>query len=351
MTENESSVSTTSKVTDTADNSSSFEQEVSDILDGKTEEPAGDTKADTESGEVIEGSDEPKVSEEDTKDETTETPTPDENKQEKQEIKVPEKFKNPDGSVNVDNLLKAYLSAEPIFNQKAAWEKEKAQLLEKVKAAEELQKQQDEGAKIKGYDSYNDMQMAYQIANIEANEYAKYLHLTDNPEEVRQMLINYANNPSPALMKDIEVEFGSDVNKQVAAASERQRIIFEQQLEQQKKDNIDNSVRNTISESVEKHEDMFNIEPFKKLFVSSLQRYGENFTPEDSEILINSVIELREYFRNEYANELKAKKENEKATDTISSLAPVGGSANTASAKDIDSMTEDEFAKAIRRLL
>jgi len=194
------------------------------------------------------------------------------------------------------------------------------------------------------------MQMAYGIAAIEANEYAKYLHLTDNPEEVRQMLIDYTQNPSPELMRDIEIEFGSDVNKQVAAASERQRIIYEQQLEQQRRDSIDNSVKNVISESVEKHEDIFNVEPFKKLFVNSLQRYGDNFTPEDSEVLINSVMELRDYFRNEYANELKAKKENDKATDAIASLAPTG-SAKSPDAKTIDSMTDAEFAKMVRGLL
>ena len=339
MTENESSVSTTSQVTDTADNSSSFEQEVSDILDGKAEEPAGDTKADTESDEV-------NVSEEDTQDST---PTPTE--EQKQELKVPEKFKNPDGSVNVENLLKAYTSAEPLFNQKAAWEKERAQLLEKAKLADELQQQQQQAANSKGYNTYDDMQMAYNIAALEANEYAKYLHLTDNPEEVRQMLINYMNNPSPELMRDIEIEFGSDVNKQVAAASERQKIVYEQQLAQQRMNNVDNKVKNVISESVDKHEDVFNIEPFKKLFVSTLQRYGDNFTSEDSETLITSVMELRDYFRNEYANELKAKKENADATDTIASIAPNSGSAKSASAKDIDSMTDDDFAKAVRRLL
>ena len=58
----------------------------------------------------------------------------------------------------------SYSELEPLLNQKAAWEKEKAILEEKAKFADEVKAQREAEAKAKGYESSLEMQNVQKIS-------------------------------------------------------------------------------------------------------------------------------------------------------------------------------------------
>ena len=155
----QSDVQVNSTITDNSNNGDDLQKQISEALnepETKVEEPQG----------------------------TQEPPKP-EPKQDNN-VNCPEKFKNEDGSVNIEKLAKSYKELEPLLNEKAAWQKERAELLEIKKQLDEFNKQKEEQAIQAGYSSTEDMQQVFEIANLEANEYAKYLPYVENPEEVRQ---------------------------------------------------------------------------------------------------------------------------------------------------------------------
>lgn len=264
----------------------------------------------------------------------------------------PKKFKNQDGSINIGNVLKSYKELEPLLNEKANWQKERAELLKAKEELEEINKLNEAKAQEAGYDSVLDMQHEYDIAYLEANEYAKYLQYIENPEEVREMLIDYANNPRPELLEEIELEFAPDINKKVAILSDRERQKFEQQKAQDKKTLYMAGIEEIISKSVDTHEELFGYEPFKNMFVNALQKYGDKFTYEDAEMLMSTMEQMKELFIADFEKQAGVKLQNTKATDALAALNSYG-SAPVASQritnKDIDNMSQSELAKLIRQ--
>ena len=85
------------------------------------------------------------------------------------ENQCPEKFRNEDGTVNVDNLLKSYKELEPLVNEKSNWEKERADLEQYKKQVEEMQNQREQEARNAGFNSVQDMEFKYGVAAFEAN--------------------------------------------------------------------------------------------------------------------------------------------------------------------------------------
>mgnify|MGYP006916117547 CR=1 FL=1 len=265
-------------------------------------------------------------------------------------INCPDKFKNQDGTINIETVLKSYNELEPLLNEKADWQKERTELLEAKKQLDEINRLKEEQAKQAGYSSNQAMEQVFQIAKLEADEYAKYLQFTENPEEVKQKLINYANNPTDELMREIEMEFSPEVNKKVAVLSERQKNQFEKQAETQKFANIES----VINQSVTENKELFNYEPFKQLFINTLYKFGDSFTFEDAKALISTVLEMKNLFKSEFEQQLNSKQQNDKATDKLASInnlnsAPIKNINITNS--DIEKMSENELSKAIRQYI
>ena len=270
--------------------------------------------------------------------------------QKENNINCPDKFKNQDGTINIETVLKSYNELEPLLNEKADWQKERTELLEAKKQLDEINRLKEEQAKQAGYSSNQAMEQVFQIAKLEADEYAKYLQFTENPEEVKQKLINYANNPSAELMKEIELEFAPDINKNIAVLAERQRQQFEKQAETQKFANIES----VINQSVTENKELFNYEPFKQLFINTLYKFGDSFTFEDAKALISTVLEMKNLFKSEFEQQLNSKQQNDKATDKLASInnlnsAPIKNINITNS--DIEKMSENELSKAIRQYI
>ena len=261
----------------------------------------------------------------------------------------PDKFKDKDGKVDVNKLAKSYKELEPLLAEKSNWSKERAELLEYKKMVEQQREENERRAKEQGFASASDKEMNDALVELEANEYAKYLQYTENPEEVKKMLISYINNPSPETLDDIELEFPSEVIKKVAVAKERQRAQWESELSKQQETQALVGIENVISQAVDFDRDIFNHKPFEDLFVKTLQRYGNNFTFEDAQVLIGAVNDLRNSIREEVAKEYGINKENGKATDELASIT----SSNSApvARQSIKDLSGDALASAIKRLI
>lgn len=261
---------------------------------------------------------------------------------------VPEKFISADGKADINKILKSYKELE---GYKSKLEKERADLLKIKEQADKEAQAKEQQARNAGYESVLDMQQKYEIAQIEANEYAKYLSVTDDPQEVLKMLQAYASNPSPELMKEIELEFAPEINKQIAIISDRKARDFEilkaQQAETQKYSNIEN----VISKSIEKNNELFNYEPFKQLVIKTLAKYGDNFTYEDSEMLMDTMVQMKELFQKEFENNKNTQIQNNSATDKLSSISGQNSAPSASTPADISKLSDKELAKVIRQFI
>lgn len=326
--------------TNNVDNSSAQEYSTDDILSA-LDEPTS------------EGSDNVAEKTDDTDDnqsensESSQDNSQDSSKEDKNDC--PEKFRNEDGTANVEKILKSYKELEPLMSQKAQWEKERAELLPYKEQFEKQQQQYEANAKQQGFDSVEDMEYTYELANLTANEYAKYLRYTEEPEKVRQMLIDYANDPNDELLNDIEFEFPSEAIKRVTVAQERQKQYYQsvasKQAETQKMSNIEN----VIKYAVDKHNDIFDYEPFKKLFINTLTRYGDNFTNDDAEMLIDTMVQMKDLFQKEFEKQSNKDLQNKQATDAIASI-NTANSAPATSQKDpdISKMSDRQLVKLLK---
>ena len=187
---------------------------------------------------------------------------------------------------------------------------------------EALDKQKEDNAKQAGFNSALDMQQTYEVAQYEANEYLKYLQYLDDEarENVQNLLYRYANNPSEKLMREIEVEFAPDVNKRIAVQADRMRNKFEQDRQAMAETTRLTNIEDVISKSVDAHNELFNYEPFKNMFVNTLHRFGDNFTFEDAQVLMNTIVELKSAFEEEFKKNSASNEANKLATDKLASI-------------------------------
>lgn len=294
----------------------------------------------------------------------TETVEPTDGKQQEPEVKqetkdnsidCPDKFKNEDGSINIENLAKSYKELEPLLNQKSTWEKEKAELLEYKKQFDAIQQQREQNAQQAGFDSALDMQQSYQVAQYEANEYSKYLQYLDDEtrQTVQSLLYKYANNPSYELMKEIEIEFAPEINKRIAVQADRLKRQFETEKQTKEQTQQMSNIEDIISKSVESNNELFNYEPFKNLFVNTLHKFGDRFTYEDAEVLMTAVKDLKSAFQEEFSKGNASTEANKKATDALAAItgqssAPTGkGSKNV----DINTISDSELDKLLNEYI
>lgn len=315
----------TSEVTDNSD----LDAQIAAAFD---DEPA-DTKDDTENGDQVSDQVSDQVGEQEQPDNTEE---------------VPDKFKGKDGKLDVNNLLKSYKALESHSSQQQAkWQEERAEL---QKAKDELDRQaqaKEQQAQAQGFESALDMEQQYALINLEANEYAKYLHITEDPEAVRDLLINYINNPTKEALEEIELEFSPDVIKRVAIAKERQKMAYQNERQTQLETQYMTGVENIISQSVDANKELFDYKPFEDLFVDSLKRF-KDFNQEDAQSLMEKTLQLKEIWREEFRKEYGIKAENDKATNKLANIS----SQNSAPATpDLNNMSQAQLEKYISKFI
>ena len=300
-------------------------------------------------------SDEPSTGQEDTQIESTDgEKAQNEVKETKDntQIECPDKFKNQDGTPNWENVLKSYKELESNSSRKEAeWQKERADLLAAKQRLDEIDKLSEQQAKQAGYNSASDYTDALTIARTEAEEYAKYLQYTDDPDTVLNMLRQYADNPTQELLEDIELEFAPAINKRVALASDKkQRELSIDKAERQETIMFTN-IESVISQAVEHDHEIFQYEPFNNLFASTIQRFGDKFTLEDAKALIGAVNELKTEFRKEFEKQTGMKLQNDKALDKIASLNNSSAQSATPYNPDLSKMSEKEVASLISKFI
>jgi hypothetical protein len=310
----------------TQDNSQeSLEAEIAKVLD----EPEENTSETTQEGQEDPSNDEPK-------DNT---------------IQCPEKFKNKDGSVNVENLVKSYTELESSSSQqKASWEKEKAELQKAKEQLDAYHKQQEEQARQAGFNSQQDMQNMYELISTEANEYYKYIGQTDDPERVTGMLQDYINNPTEEKREDIELEFSPEVIRNVAIATERRRFQLEQTSQTNAQTQETMKIENTIQQLCEKHNNILQDENVKNFVVSQFAKFGSALDFETASAML-TLLEQREGGFKQKVDELAAK-ENKKATDKIAAIS--NSSSAPASDEDwsnFDNLSPSQQEKIIGKYL
>lgn len=263
-------------------------------------------------------------------------------------IKCPEKFLNTDGTVNVENLLKSYQQLEPLLNQKADWEKERAVLKQQADFAKELQAQQQTLAVEQGYKNAEDMQISKDVANAITNEYEKYLHTVAEPEKVQGLLALYSKYQNPATLERIEDEFGVDVVKHVSVFAERYKNQIIEKQNAEKYEQYKQEAENFVRKSFEDYPDWFKIPEFVDFFKSALEVKGDAF---ETSMLIAHLQKLKDYFRKEFENEQKLNLENENDKNSLRNLTPKSNPKTTIPNKKLEDYTNAELESAIEALV
>lgn len=321
------SIETTS--VDNSANSSEYSQEdIANALEEPTIE-ANDTKGKVE--EANNPQETPSTSEDNT-----------------QATEYPEKFKKQDGSLDTNKLLKSYKELEPLLSERAAWQKERAEFLAKQQEQEQAKEAE---ARQAGYESALDMQQHGVIVNTEANEYAKYLHLTDDPEAVRRMLVDYLANPTNDKLEDIMLEFPPSVIANVSAVKTKLEQQFERdRINYQTTAQLTN-IENVIAQSVESNGDLFEYAPFRNLFENTLQKFGSNFTYEDAQMLMGALNELKQTWVQEIIQSQGVKTQNKEATDKLASITTNNSAPAASQSRNIDTLSNSELAREIRKYI
>lgn len=323
----------TTTAVETADNSqeADLDTQISEALDEPAEQDGNDTA--TESNDPVE------TQKEDVKDNISQ---------------CPDKFKNKDGSVDVEKLSKSYSELEKLrSSEQTKWQEERAELLKAKEQLDNLNKLKEDNAKNAGFNSAQEMQQAYDIVNFEANEYSKYLRYLDDDvrESVRNLLVQYANSPSAELMKEIEFEFSPEINKHVAVQADRMRQAFENERRSNAETRKMTTIESVISQSVDANPEIFRYEPFKKLFVNTLHKYGDTFTFEDAKVLMDTFTSMKGSYKDEFTKEYGIKTANEKATDKLASINNSGSAPASGQTVDIDSLSKSELDKFISKYI
>ena len=320
--ENEQNVSTT--------DNQDLDSQIQEIFD--SEDVENDNQENTADTEETEEQTEETESEDETQDNIT---------------KCPDKFLNTDGTVNVENLLKSYQQLEPLLNQKADWEKEKAILQKKAEYAEQLQLQQQSLALQQGYRNSEDMELSKEIANAVSNEYEKYLYTVSDPERVQGLLAVYSKTPNPAILDKIEEEFGVDVVKRVSVFAERYKNQVVERQNAEKYEQYKQEAQNFVKKSFDDYPDWFKIPEFVDFFKSALEVKGDAF---ETSALIGHLQKLKEVFRKEFEEELKLKSENEKEKDSLKNLSPKTNQ-KVVTTKRVEDYSPEELDSAIEALI
>jgi len=263
---------------------------------------------------------------------------------------IPDKFKNEDGTLNQLELLKAYKAAE---TQQGKVSKELGELRKKAEIADRLQAEREEIAKNYGYESAQAMQEAQnqikvnaQMARLEANEYAKYLSECDYPDEVRNLLMQYAENPTKELLDTIREEFSDDTKMNIAVGiNEAKRQLQAQQQEAYQQEIVTNA-RQYLEDVAQSYGNDLQDKATFNLYSEAFKTFGTNL---DTPRLMRMIKDIKQAAIQEYLN--KGNDENANITDEISNIAPVNHSqnSNSSTGKSILEMSEAELRKEFRK--
>lgn len=272
-----------------------------------------------------------------------------------EEVKIPEKFLNKDGTINTKALAKSYNELEPLQNKYADLSKESEDLRRKAEIADNLEKQQLAIANAYGFNSVEDMQRHQaklqadsEMAKFEANQYAQFLNLCQSPEDVRDLLVLYAQNPSKELLEQIENEFPPEVHKQIGEKMFQLKADMQRQSAQMEYEQEATKAKTYLETVTTQFPEEFKNKEFVALYGEAFKALGTNL---DTGMFVNLLNGLKQSWISEYVAKQSQNSENASATEAIEGLSPKTSQQPTKGGqeKDILSMSPEEMKKEFRK--
>lgn len=262
-------------------------------------------------------------------------------------IEYPEEFLKSDGSIDVENLLKSYQELKPLRDEKVSWEKEKETLQKQADYAKQLEAQQQELAVQSGFQNQEDMRIVMEIANVQANEYEKFLHTVAEPDRIRGLLALYRKVPTQELLTKIEDEFSVDVIKRASILSERYKHELQLKENAQRYEQYKKEAQDFVNTAIKDYPEWFKIPEFVGFFKEALAIKGDAF---ETSQLIQHLENLKQVFRKQFLEEQKVNSENEKDKSLLKTLSPTTNPEINPN-KRFEDYTDAELETAIEALV
>ncbi len=245
--------------------------------------------------------------------------------------KIPQKFRNKDGSANVSALLKSYKALEPLINEKAKWTKEKDSLIQKL-------------SKFQAQDS--EAVSDFSKSNVELLE--QVLEKSTDTEKAKSLIEKFKENPTNETIKELEGLFPYETLKEISLKNAVETLT---ELKQQQDAYFD-EVQNYMTPIVEKNFAALQNPIVAEIFGQTMMRFGTGL---DSEWFFSKLQQLKESFFTEFQKGQNLKTEANTAISTASKMSPnnsAGGgvpllkrNALDLSPQELNKMLDEYYAK------
>lgn len=279
--------------------------------------------------------------------ENTETPesTADNSEEQKQEPELLGKFKTQ------EELIKAYSELEKLHGQQS---NELGDLRKKAELADKLQEQINSQklaeANNKGFETVKEYENHKELNKFVADAYRKHLDECEFPDEMANLLneLEKSSKNSKELIETIESQFSLDTIKSVAIGKDKFNGQLEEKELQAQKDEIINSAKNYLNETVNKHLKEFENPAFNKIFGEAFLAYGETL---QTDKLINLLHEYVDYVNKANGIESSIYKQNSEATDEIIGASNTGSGKGGSGGGNLLDLTEKQAADRLGELI
>lgn len=279
--------------------------------------------------------------------ENTEAPenAADNSEEQKQEPELLGKFKSQ------EELVKAYQQLEKLNGQQS---NELGDLRKKAELADKLQEQINSQklaeANNKGFETVKEYENHKELNKFVADAYRKHLDECEFPDEMENLLkeLEKSSSNSKELIETIESQFSLDTIKAVAIGKDKFNGQLEEKELQAQKDEIINSAKNYLNETVNKHLKEFENPAFNELFGEAFLAYGETL---QTDRLINLLHQYVDYVNKANGIESSIYKQNSEATDEISGASNTGGGKGGESGGNLLDLSEEQAANRLAQLI
>ena len=248
-----------------------------------------------------------------------------------------------------EDLIKAYSELEQNQGKKS---QEYAELKAKAEIADNLQKKQQELAELYGFNNVDELQTSLNqkkvdtdLAHFVADEYAKHINKVEYPDEMRNLLLQYKQNPDDEVLSMIKSEFPLDIVEQVAVSTQNHKGQLEQlkhqALEKQEYERAEKYLQSNIA----KYDDerYFQNQEFKNIYTELFKAFGTDLNTDYAIEQIEKYVQARIQLNNK---QQKMKTENDKITNNLNGFQD--DSVPPGAGKSVLDMTPEELSHALR---
>lgn len=248
-----------------------------------------------------------------------------------------------------DDLIKAYSELEQNQGKKS---QEYAELKAKAEIVDNLQKKQQELAELYGFNNVDELQTSLNqkkvdtdLANFVADEYAKHINKVEYPDEMRNLLLQYKQNPDNEVLSMIKNEFPIEIIEQVAVSTQNYKGQLEQlknqALEKQEYERAEQYLQSNIAKYNE--ERYFQNQEFKNIYTELFKAFGTDLNTDYAIEQIEKYVQAR--IQLNYKQQ-KMKTENDNITNNLNGFQD--DSVSHGAVKSVLDMTPEELSLALR---